>query len=160
MSAEVGFDSSVLSPFARAKRLDVLEQLTRGRRRVVTRAVLDEIERGRTLHPALGDVAALSWLEPVPVDSLDELVAFTAYLRILGSDARNVGESSILAWAEVRSGVVLVDDQAAVNAAKARHVMTRRSLALLCDGLRTKVMTIVQARSLVDELVAAGSVPV
>jgi len=35
--------------------------------------------------------------------------------------------------------------------------MTRRSLSLLCDGLRTKIMTIAQARSLVDELVAAGS---
>jgi hypothetical protein len=138
----------------------VLELLTRGRRRVVTRAVLDEIARGQALHPVLGDVAALDWLAPVPVDSLDELLAFTAHLRILGSDGRNIGESSILAWAEVHGGIALVDDQAAVNAAKLRHVPTRRSLALLCDGIRTEVLTIAQARSLVDELVAVGAVAV
>lgn len=48
----LGFDSSVLSPFARAERLDILEQMTRGDRCVVTRAVLDEIDQGCNIYPA------------------------------------------------------------------------------------------------------------
>jgi predicted nucleic acid-binding protein len=156
MSVALGFDSSVLSPFARAKRLDVLEQLTAGHRCVVTRAVLDELDRGSVAYPRLAEVRSRSWLEVVAANSLDELVAFSYYVRVLGSGDRNVGEASILAWAEVSSGVAVVDDNAAVSAARTRNVAVRRSLGLLCDGLHRKALTIEQARTLVDELVSAG----
>ncbi len=115
------------------------------------------MDRGCAAYPNLADVRSQPWLEIVTVDSLEELVAFSHYVRVLGSQqARNIGEASILAWAEVSAGVALVDDNAAVNAAKTKNVAVRRSLGLLCDGLHKKSLTIEQARLLVDELASIG----
>lgn len=156
MPVALGFDSSVLSPFARAKRLSTLERLTEGHRRVVTRAVLDELDRGCVDHPALAEVRSLPWLEVVSADSLDELIAFSHYVRALGSGSRDIGESSILAWAEVTSSVAIIDDNAAVSVAKSRNVIVRRSLGLVADGLNARRLDVDAARRLVDELITAG----
>lgn len=156
MAVTLGVDSSVLSPFARAKHLDVLERITIGRRCVVTRAVLDEIDRGSELHPLLADVRAQSWLQPVSVDSLNELVAFNHYVRILGAGDRNIGEASLLAWAETSSGIAIIDDHAAVHAARSRKVAVRRSLGLLCDALHRNLVTSGEVCSLIDDLAVLG----
>jgi predicted nucleic acid-binding protein len=156
MSTALGFDSSVLSPFARATRIDALERLVHSHRCVVTRAVLDELDRGSIEFPVLASVRALPWLEVVSIDSLDELRALTDYARILGSGGRNIGEASILAWAELTSSIAVIDDNAAVIAGRRRDVKVRRTLGLLCDGLHRKLLTTEQACTLVDELVSAG----
>lgn len=156
MAMAMGFDSSVLSAFARARRLDVLERVTSGHRRVVTRAVLDELKRGCDQYPALSDVETLPWLETVSVDSLSGLMVFAHYVRVLGSDDHHIGEASILAWAEISPGIAVVDDNAAVNAAKVRGVGGRRSLGLLCHGLNRGALTMEGARALVDDLRVSG----
>lgn len=156
MTRALAFDSSVLSAFARARRLDILGRLTDGRRRVVTRAVLQEVDRGRADYPHLADVHRLPWLAVVAIESLEELVVFNHYVRVLGSDARNVGESSILAWAEISGAVAVVDDRDAVSAAKARGVHVRRSLALVREGLVQEMLTMDAARLLVDDLIING----
>jgi predicted nucleic acid-binding protein len=116
---------------------------------------MSSIEVARA-YPLLADVAALSWLELVPVDSLDALIAFSEFIRVLGAGGRNIGEASILAWAEVSAGVAVLDDNAAVSAAKARGVDVRRSLGLLCEGLSRKLLTTDEARLLVDDLASVG----
>lgn len=50
----------------------------------------------------------------------------------------------------------MVDDNAAVLAARARGVQVRRTLALLCDGLSRRLLPIEQACALVDELIGPG----
>src|SRR5690349_21709340 len=127
MPSALGLDSSVLSAFARAGRLDVLDRLTAGRRRVVTEAILAELDRGSAEHPRLGDVRALPWLEIVSADSPYELEVFNEYIRVLGAGDRNIGESSILAWAEATSGWVAIDDDDAVTAARRRKVVVIRT---------------------------------
>jgi predicted nucleic acid-binding protein len=156
MPPALGFDSSVLSPFARAGRLDVLDRLTRGRPRVITEAILVEIERGCFQHPRLAEVRALSWLEIVRVDSPHQLEVFNEYIRILGTADRNIGESSILAWAEATSSMVVMDDDDAVRAARGRNVVVLRTLTLICSGLNQKLLTNEQACTLVDELASEG----
>lgn len=118
--------------------------------------MLDEIARGCSQYPALADVAALRWVETVSVDSLNELVAFNYYVRVLGSDDHNIGEASILAWAETKSGIAVVDDNAAVTAARARGVTVRRSLGLLCHGLNRGTLAMQDACALVDDLRVLG----
>lgn len=158
MSSALGLDSSVLSAFARASRLDVLDRLTAGRRRVVTEAILGELDRGRAEHAALADVRALPWLEVVRTGSPAELAVFDEYIRILGSVDRNIGEASLLAWAEATSGAaVVMDDDDAVTAARRRKkVVVLRTLTLVCNGLHRRLLTIDAARALVDDLVTAG----
>jgi predicted nucleic acid-binding protein len=156
MSSALGFDSSVLSAFARAERLAVLERLTSGRRRVITDAVLAELDRGSAEYPLLAQIRALPWLEIVSPDSPHELGVFNEYIRVLGASERNIGESSILAWAEATSSMVVMDDDDAVRAARKRKVVVLRTLTLFCNGLHGKLLTIEQASTLVDELVTAG----
>jgi hypothetical protein len=56
----------------------------------------------------------------------------------------------------VHQSIVLIDDNTAVAAAKARRVGTRRSLGLVCDGLQQQSLSMHEARALIDELVAVG----
>lgn len=154
--AMVGLDSSVLSCFARARRLATLDALTAHHHRVVTPAVLAELERGCPVHPDLAEVLTCAWLTVAEVTEPGELAVFEQYIRILGSSDRNVGESSILAWAESTGGIVLIDDEAAVQAGRARGVAVGRSLSLVVDGLKRRTLSRAEARALVDELIEPG----
>lgn len=94
---ELVFDTSCLSCFARAGRLETLQAIVAGRRSVVPRAVLEELDAGVADHPALAEVRSAEWIEMVPVDGLSELRLFAEYVRQLGAGQRDVGESSALA---------------------------------------------------------------
>lgn len=154
--AIVGFDSSVLSPFARARRLDVLERLTARHARVTTPAVLGEIDRAVAMYPDLATVRTASWLQVVHGDSVAELVTFDEFVRILGGSSRNLGEASLLAWAKHAGGVAILDDHGAVNAAKSKQVPVRRSLALLCEGLQAHTVTMAEASAIIDDVQRLG----
>lgn len=116
--ATLVFDSAPLSCFARARRLECLEKLTRGERRVTTSAVLGEIRDGVVDFPLLSPVLALPWLEEVRADSLAELRLFAQYAKRLGSGIHDVGEASVCAWAEVHGAVVYTDENAATLIAR------------------------------------------
>ncbi|HUU00902.1 MAG TPA: hypothetical protein VM425_05605 [Myxococcota bacterium] len=153
------FDTSVLSCFARADRLEVLDKLTASSvRRVTTRAIIDEIERGIPANPALISVGEQRWLEKVPVDSPEELGYFAEFARrLVDRKGRNVGEASALAWIKVHGGVLFSDDQYAIVIAKEQGITPQRTLRLLvksvCDGLLRQE----EAATLIDELIAGGA---
>lgn len=150
------FDSSVLSCFARAGLLDLLDRLTAHHRRLVPRAVVDELDGGKHLYPQLADVSGAAWLERVPVDSLAELRAFARYTARFGAE-RDFGEASVLAYAEVHNAVALIDDQIAVQVGRERNVDVRRSLALLIGGVRRNILTEAEAGAAIDKLIAGGA---
>jgi hypothetical protein len=45
---------------------------------------------------------------------------FAQYVRILGSGQRDIGEASVLAWAEVQGAIAVLDERAGTQAARAR----------------------------------------
>ena len=151
------FDSSVLSCFGRANRLETIEALSEGHRRVMTRVVKDEIERGIRQHSSLADVLHCGWLEVVQGDRLEELAAFSEYLRCLGGGPRNEGEAATLAWAEVNAGIAILDDQTGVNIGRQRGVTMKRSLSLIATGIQNGLLAENHAITLVDELVVGGA---
>ena len=151
------FDSTPLSCFARAKKLSLLEQLTSGHERVTTRAVLEELDEGVCDYPSLQDVHKLSWLRIEPVDGLPELRLFADYARSLGSGKHNVGEATVLAWAECHQATAFTDDQVAVQLGLKRHVRVLRTLALVAGGVKQGVLSELEAQALADELVRAGA---
>ncbi|HEY0191551.1 MAG TPA: hypothetical protein VGC42_10560 [Kofleriaceae bacterium] len=146
----------MLSPFARAGKLEVLERLTAGRARNVTRAVLEELDRGIHDHPRLADVRGCTWLEPISVDGLAELGVFAEYVRLLGSGGRHIGEAATLAWAEVHQAVALVDDDDAAQVGRSRRCEIRRTLALIAGGIRRAVIAEDEGADLVDDLTRLG----
>jgi predicted nucleic acid-binding protein len=153
----LALDSSPLSCFARCGRLPLLADLTQGYERVTTKAVINEIEQGCADHPRLQDALSLPWIELVRMDGLDELRLFAEYSRRLVVGVRNVGEASVLAWAEAHGGIALIDDQAAVSCGRERNVKVERTLAIVAKGVRLKLLSRGDAASLVDDLVRAGA---
>jgi hypothetical protein len=146
------FDSTPLNHFGRARRLVELEAITTGHRRVATEAVRGELEDGLAAHPDIGAVLQLPWLEFVSTGTLQELRVFAEYARRLGAGPRNVGEASVLAWAEVNGAIAIVDDRAATNHGRERRVEVHGSLWLIWEGYRLGHLDRPSAEGLVDAL--------
>ncbi len=150
------FDSAPLSAFARARRLALLDQLTAGDERVTTRAVLEEIRDGVSDHTELQDVLDLAWLRVEALDPLDDLRLFAEYARRLGSGTHDIGEATVLAWAEAHGATAFTDDEAAVQVGRERGVRVVRTLALVARGVRRDLLSDEQADRLVHDLLRAG----
>ncbi|MGC4113163.1 MAG: hypothetical protein QM765_00480 [Myxococcales bacterium] len=67
-----------------------------------------------------------------------------------------MGESSVLAVAEVQGGIAVVDDQDAVQAAKEEGVPVLRSLGIISSGLKKGVFVEARAVEIIDALVKSG----
>lgn len=151
-------DTSVLSPFARAGELETLDSLTAGVRRMTTRSVRGEIENGIGLYPDLQVVLDASWLQTVRMDSLPEMIAFSGFTRLLGSeDARNAADASVLAYAKIHDHLALLDDATARQVGLKDGVQVKRSLALIAHSILEGRIASVDAEGLVQRLVAGGA---
>lgn len=129
-----------------------LDRLTSRYRRVIPRAVLDEIRAGEAQFPPLADARNAEWLEVVACDGLAELQALAHYFQVLGSGQHDIGEASVLAWAEVNDGVAVLDERAATRAAQQRGVAVHGTLWLIANGVRVGVLELLDAERLVDQL--------
>lgn len=155
--ATLVLDTSLLSCFARAGRLEQLARLTEGFRLVTTGAVMEELRRGAATYPVLQEAMTLPWLEVVALEGLEDLAILSEYANLLVSGERNLGEAEVLAWAEGHEGIPVTDDQAAVQAARLRGLSPKRTLALVARGVRLGWLSSEGAASLVDELIQGGA---
>lgn len=148
-------DTGPLSHFAKAQWLGALKLVVGAGRAVITDLVANELRTGAPSHPHLQAVLDQPWIENVAADGEDYLAAFGYYAsRLVGADNRNVGECSVLALAEVEGWTAVVDDQAAVNAAKDRCTRHRRTLALLLDAVRIGTLTMTTVSAVADDLIS------
>lgn len=85
----------------------------------------------------------------------EHLVAFARYERLLvGQVGRNVGECGVLALAETTpNAVAVVDDRAARNAGERYKVRVRGTLGLLCDAIRSGLLTVPLVSAVADDLI-------
>lgn len=151
------FDAAPLSAFARAGRLELLDRLCGTDDRVTTPEVIAELRAGLDLYPALQHAIDLSWLRVEPLAELVELRLFAVYAARFGSGERDVGEASVLAWAEAHGAIAITDDAVAVQVARERGVEVRRTLALVARAVREASVSEPEADALVDALLAAGA---
>jgi predicted nucleic acid-binding protein len=150
------FDSAPLSAFARARQLSMLDRLAGADVRVTTSAVIEELRAGLGDHPELQDAIDLPWLRVEPLADLDELALFGKYAQRFGSGRHDVGEATVLAYAEAHGAVAFTDDQVAVQVGREQGVRVVRTLALVARGVRTSLLTEPEAVRLVDDLIRAG----
>jgi hypothetical protein len=113
------FDAMTLNHFARAERLDVLGDLLLDYDCLTTEVVREELREGKAVHPALDDALNLEWLDVVPLDSIEDLVAFAAWVERVGSGTRDRGEASVFAATEITGAIAVSDDREAVRVAAA-----------------------------------------
>jgi predicted nucleic acid-binding protein len=70
----------------------------------------------------------------------------------LGSGERNIGEASVLAWAELNGATAIVDERAGANHGRQRGVQVHGSLWLIVEGYRGGHLDEGGAKALVDAL--------
>lgn len=150
------FDTTSLSSFARADRLDVLGDLLAGAETHVPHVVREEIRDGIAAHPALAHVLDVEWLRTFPLDTIGRLRRFTQWASRVGAGSRNLGEASVLAAAEELGAVALIDDRDATRVGRAYGVSVHGTLWLLGCACRDGKLTEVGAGNIVDSLAATG----
>lgn len=155
--ATLVLDSAPLSAFARARQLEQLDRLCAADARVTTIAVIEELRAGLVDYPDLQGAIDLQWLRVEHLDTLEELRLFALYAARLGSGTHDLGEATVLAWAEAHGATAFTDDETAVQLGRERGVRVVRTLALVARGVSTAALSDPGAEHLVSELLRGGA---
>ncbi|MPY99629.1 MAG: DUF3368 domain-containing protein [Actinophytocola sp.] len=150
------FDTTVLSHFARADRLDVLSDLVIAETCGTTEVVKQELRQGAIEYPELAEALDLAWLLVMPLDSGEALVRFATWARRMGTAERNLGEASVFAAAEQCGGTVITGDRDAVRVGRAHGLDVHGTIWLLAAACRNGKLTEVSASNLIDTLRATN----
>lgn len=153
MSPRWVVDTGPLTHFTRGGWLGVLRMLAPDNVILIPETVEREIQEACGIHAWLAETLSHSWIQVVAVASEAELEAYSRYARrLVGDDGRNTGECGVLALAEVRGLVAVVDDYAGYKAGTARGIQVRRTLGLLCDAVEVGQLNLDTVSAVVDSL--------
>jgi len=146
-------DTGPLSHLAQAGWLGVLRTVTEPRTVVITDAVEYELRQGSLSHPYLQQVLEAPWLKKHTLETSLEISSFAHFSSFLVSGSKNVGESSVLAYAKVHKATAVIDDGAARKQAQRAGIVLRGTLGLLCEAIRAGLLTTAMVSSLADHLI-------
>lgn len=146
-------DTGPLSHFAKEGWLGALRMIIGHRRAVIPDVVVAELHAGRTRYPWLQQVLEADWIDQVELASEVEVQAFASFSSLMVVGDRNIGESGVLAYANVHGAIAVVDDGHARKAAADRGVKTQSTLRLLCDGIGQGLLTTKGVSVIVDHLI-------
>jgi predicted nucleic acid-binding protein len=146
------FDTGPLSHFARCGWLGPLKAVVGDRLALMPDAVRDELERGARTDSRLQAVLDADWIETRELLTAEELRSYGRFESRLVSGQRNRGEAAVLALAETLPAVAVIDDGAGRRAASDFGVQLRPTLKLVCEAIRSGLLTIELASALVDDL--------
>ena len=146
------FDTGPLSHFARADLLGVLKVVVGERRAVIPDAVVAELHEGVHLNYRIRAVLEADWIERRAIDTDAAGAAFARFASRLVDGERNIGEAEVLALADTMPARAVIDDSVAHKIGKRAGVDCTRTLALLCDAVRTGLLTVEYVGRLADEL--------
>jgi predicted nucleic acid-binding protein len=116
--------------------------------------VRDEISAATYRYPFLSQVLDADWITVDRSDDIELLVVHARYAARLASGQRNLGECGVLALAEVRHHVAVVDDRVAREVGKENGVEVTGTLALLCEGIHRGLLTVPLVSRIADDLLA------
>ncbi|HEX6756136.1 MAG TPA: hypothetical protein VF109_09345 [Mycobacteriales bacterium] len=151
--AALVWDTSGILHAARAERLDVLGDLAKGHRHVMTAAVLEELDR----YGLAVAVAECGWMETVHVDGLADLACLVRWTALVSDGQHDRGEATVCAWAEAHGGTAILDDAAAKATAVRAGLEVHGSLWVIADGVRSGHLSEPAADGLVDALARDGA---
>ena len=148
------FDAGPLSHFSQAGWLGLLREAVDGAEAWIPSAVLLEISDGVNTHAHLRSVLDAGWLTVRAATTTPEIAALGKYTaRMLGDDQReNLGECEVLALAEVSGGIAVIDDGVARGVAAEFNVEHKTTVALLCDLVRARHLSLDMASAIADRL--------
>lgn len=151
---ELVLDTGPLSHLARAGWLSVLRYVAEsdGRNVVITEGVRAELVDGVHQYPHLQQILDANWVTVRRLTSPRELADFGLMAQRLIVRNRNVGEAEVLAYAKANDQIAVVDDGPGRKAAKRYDIELKPTLALLCDAVRKKRLTVDLVSSVADQL--------
>lgn len=154
MSDVLVFDTGPLSHFAEAGWLKILQALAGDRKVLIPELVRDEVAQATHAHPFLVQVLDAEWIEVDRSDDTHLLVVQARYTARLASGRKNQGECGVLALAEVRGQVAVIDDRVARKVGEEYGVQIKGTLALLCEGIQQELLTVPLVSRIADDLLA------
>ena len=149
-------DATCLSHFARADRLDVMQDLLIGRRCWTTEIVLAELNRGLVEYPMLRHVAEQEWLLVAGLDSIAEIRLYDTWRKRVGSTERDQGEASVFAAAEQKAATAITDDRRAAQVGRFYGLDVHGTVWLLAGERRQGNPPLGGTGALLDALRATG----
>jgi predicted nucleic acid-binding protein len=134
--------------------LKILQVLTDGRPVLMPEVVRTEISESTHLYPFLTQVLDADWIRTDRSDDVELLVTQARYTRRLASGRKNLGECGVLALAEVRRHIAIVDDRVAREVGEEYGVEIKGTLALMCEGIQQGMLTVPLVSKIADDLLA------
>lgn len=150
------FDTTCLSHFARAERLDVLHDLVLDHKCMTTDVVRAELRTGLGNFPELSTALEADWLGVARLDTLEALACFAEWIRRMGASERHHGESSVFAAVQLSGGVAITDDRDAVRVGRANNLRVHGTIWLLARACRAGKLPETGAANLIETLRATG----
>lgn len=154
MNDALVFDTGPLSHFAEAGWLKILQVLAGDRAALIPEIVRAEISQATYLHPFLADILDADWIRTDRSDDVELVVAQARYTRRLAVGTKNLGECGVLALAEVRRYVAVVDDRVARETGEEYGVQIKGTLALMVEGIQQGMLTVPLVSRIADDLLA------
>lgn len=115
-------DTSTFTHFCRAGHSGVLERLAPQGIVLVPREVEVEIDKARKLHPGVPSVDSAAWAERIFMNDDEQWTALHVKVVLGGGTGEHMGECAVIACAKHRGLVAVLDERAAVEQAKLRHI--------------------------------------
>ena len=147
------FDTGPLCHFAQENWLGLLKAVVGKRTAVIPNVVAEELRIGAAQDRRIHAVLDATWIELRELRTDEEITAFARFSELLVRGDRNWGEAGVLALAATSGGVAVVDDGAPRKAAQRHRVTVKPTLALLCEAIRSGLLTVDLASAVADDLV-------
>jgi predicted nucleic acid-binding protein len=146
------FDTGPLSHFAKEGWLGILKAIAGPRPVLIPDVVAEEIQVGAAVDDRLRQIHEQPWIGTRELVSDDEISYFAHFSALLVCKDRNRGEAGVLALAQSIGGVAVLDDRVARRAAASAGVDVTGTLALLCEAIRSGLLTVRLVSALADDL--------
>lgn len=129
-------DTSTYTHMCRAGHAVLLSELAPRGSVIVPNEVHDEIERGRALYSGIPAVAAVGWAEVTVLTEEEAWTQLQVKAALGGLDDQHLGECAVIACAQHRGYVAILDERAAVRQAEERGVVTHDTLWIVIEAYK------------------------
>ncbi|MEU7618072.1 hypothetical protein AB0M91_29610 [Micromonospora rifamycinica] len=146
------FDTGPLRHFAQQGWLGVLRFLAEGRPVYIPDSVERELHRAIEHVSAARAVLDADWITVHRSTDADFAEAFAHYVDRLVAGGRNIGECGVLAMGQVYKCEVVLDDATPRQLAEEKGIRVTATVPLLCQAVRTKMLTTTMVEEVVDRL--------
>lgn len=144
-------DTSTFTHFCRAHRHDILRRLAPQGLILIPDAVSAEVRAGRESDYEIPDLATLPWVEVGVLTPAEEHTQLLIKVDMPSASndgpAKNLGECAVLACAQHRGMVAVIDDSDARSQARARGLRFVTSMWIIAEHTSASTTSMVRPRS-------------